>query len=470
MDDRIIGEPAGVLAQAILTSSFGAATTISEKHPETWKHRIRFSGSVGPSRKHRSNIGITRLCPSEFVILNGSKKQMIIENLIHMVTGEFWTIQNPTLPELVLMVGSYGHCRYVLQHLHQQRPPRMPSARKAHLASGEADTGLVNDWERCRLTEKEFWCLMLGNLIRERPDREALWVVIGTQVTGAPGFRKMPKSMVYLNMAIRYGSKSALVHMIDLGWQVNGPWWAYFMTPYRLATRTERTSWELEYLRDPDIPQWGNMDSHRGVYEAFRLEQAKLYQDYKKITKENSEFLESKGGKMPWFVLWFRQKGIVLWANIAYAVLYGILLPIILAFATGPYWAWPKPSSQKLAWAYLWSLAAVLNLPISWIWDKHYLFPVREILTVSLFTALLVLQHLLPLILIATVDFGQSGPGVNLGWVIPFVLIMIELGILALGCGVVAIGYAFAACFDACYVLVYCARGKGFRRGPFGII
>ncbi|KAF3041139.1 hypothetical protein E8E12_008557 [Didymella heteroderae] len=29
MDDRIIGEPAGVVAQAILSSSFGAATTIS---------------------------------------------------------------------------------------------------------------------------------------------------------------------------------------------------------------------------------------------------------------------------------------------------------------------------------------------------------------------------------------------------------------------------------------------------------
>lgn len=70
-----------------------------------------------------------------------------------------------------------------------------------------------------------------------------------------------------------------------------------------------------------------------------------------------------------------------------------------------------------------------MKLSLTTIWDGLSSFPGKQIPTVGLFTALLVLHQLLPLVLIATVNFGQTGAWVNFGWAMPFELIIIGLGI-----------------------------------------
>ena len=100
---------------------------------------------------------------------------------------------------------------------------------------------------------------MLGNLVRDRDDREDLWDVIRAQVAAGHA-----KKMVYLRLAIRHGTNKALTQLLDMGWQVNGPWWAYFMTPYQLSTLMERKASKLtnHWLEDWDKPKWGDLDTH----------------------------------------------------------------------------------------------------------------------------------------------------------------------------------------------------------------
>jgi hypothetical protein len=382
--------------------------------------------------------------------------------------GEYWTILSPTLPEYILLVGSYNHCRFLLSRLHRLRVAKhnaRPFATKSQpsLASNE-ELGISEDWQRCQLTFKEFWCLMLGNLVREREDREQLWDVIRVQVSCGHA-----KKMVYMRLAIRHGTNKALIRLLDMGWQVNGPFWAYFMTPYRLATRMERQARLLRSYHAPigwDSPRWGDLDTHKGVFEEYKKEQEKIHANYGNLAAQNSATLKERGGRMPGFVLWFRNDRFYLWAVVLYYLLYALFLPVLLAYVTGPYWRWRQTSEYKLLWMYVWSIVTVFSPPARLFNKEPSFFTSEVIWTQSLLIIQLVMQHLAPLLVITTVEFHSLN---GMGWFVPFCVIGPEMIIVLVGLLLYALGTAAGAVLDGCWALISYCCGRGFSPGPFGI-
>ena len=248
---------------------------------------------------------------------------------------------------------------------------------------------------------------MLGNLVREREDREGLWDVIRAQVSSGHA-----KKMVYLRLAIRHGTNKALLQLLDIGWDVNGPFWAYFMTPYMLSTHMEhRSTYNFDYHAPPgwDTPRWGDLDTHKGVFEEYKRQQEKIHANYAQLAKSNSTLLRERGGRMPGFVPWFRNAQTYRWAKVLYVFIYAVFLPLTLAFATGPYWAWPRPTKYKLIWMYVWSFITVFSPPIV-IFRKDFssFFTSQHVLQQSLLFLQFMLQHFVPLFIITSVKFPRS--------------------------------------------------------------
>ena len=418
---------------------------------------------------HESTLSAMKLFPREYLGYSAKSFSWLLRSapkaLGRFVGGEYWTISSPTLLEYVLLVGSYRHCRFLLEHLHASRSTKkgihLTSTKSKSSLTVKAEAGIRNHWEHCQLTPKEFWCLMLGNIVREREDREDLWNVIHAQVSDGH-----VKKMVYLRLAIRHGTKKALVQLLDMGWQVNGPFWAYFMTPYSLSTCMERQTNRILHHAPENWanPRWGDLDTHKGVFKQYKKQQEKIYANYRQLAKQMSGILKERGGKMPKCVLWLRNDRTYLQATVLYALMYGLFLPLILTFSTGPYWKWRKPLGQKLAWMYLWSLGAVLFPPVIWFKEKLYFFTSQHIMVQVLLLIQFLLQHLVPLILITSVKLGSRG------WFAPFFVIFFEALIVLSGCALYFLSHVIGATLDGCWVLVSYFCRKGFRPGPLGLL
>jgi hypothetical protein len=466
-NDQVGDQPTCFLAQAILTSSFNAATTISQKFPEAWQHRVSLQ-SRSNRKFHGSHIAIARLFPDEYLDGDYNPFEKVVRSIYkavtEFVTREYYTITNPTLPEYILLVGSYKHCAFLLRHLQ----PLGSTSKGYYLTSNKSkssdlkvERGVGPWWIHCRLSPKEYYCLLLGNLVRDREDRQSLWDVIRAQVSDGHA-----KSMTHLWLAIRHGNNKALVELLNLGWQVNGPFWAYFMTPYRLSTRMERKArYELRYHSPIDLsPRWGDLDTHKGVFNMYVKQQKELNENFEEVTKQNSETLRDRGGRLPRVVLWFRNDRIFLRLIVLYAFIYALFLPFLIAYATGTYWKWIKPKEQKLAWMYIWSLLAVVNPPVVSFRRQLSFFMGRQIFVYVLLIIQLVLQHVVPLFLVVTTNIG------NAAWFLPFIVVVAEVFVFISGLAIFAVGCVFAGGIDVCCVMISYLCGKGFRRGPFGIL
>ena len=409
-----------------------------------------------------------RYFPSEYIVISSNRRVNQIKTLYHkameLIAGEYITLNKMASSEYLLLVGSYKHFRFLLENFHLVKTSDDSSSSavsKIPSPTIQAEAGVPKDWTHHHLTPKEFWCVMLGNLVNNREDREGLWDVIRAQVADGHA-----KKIVYLRLAIKYGNHKALVQLLEMGWSVNGPFWAYCMTPLRLSTRMEQ---EFQYQRpdyDMDRPKWGHMDTHKRVYEEFLKKQSEIFQGFKYLTQKNSETLKSQGGRMPKFVSWLRNGRFKLWSLILYLLLYVVVLPLVLAFGTGPYWVWQKPVSQKLAWMYLWSISAVLFPPILLFKSIHF-FTSQHIIINVLLGMHMVLQHVIPLYLITAVKL--SNPEV-VGWLIPFSIAGPEAIAVLLVFAFYYAGYGIAAGCDGFCVLVAYSCGKGFKPGPLGIL
>jgi hypothetical protein len=277
------------------------------------------------------------------------------------------------------------------------------------------------------------------------------------------------KKMVYLRLAIRHGTNKALDQLLDIGWDVNGPFWAYFMTPYRLSVRMElEARREIKYHApaDWDTQRWGDLNTHRGVFEEYRKQQEKIHDNYAQLAKRNSASLRERGGRMPSFVLWFGKPRIYLCAKVLYVLIYAVFLPLTLAFTTGPYWNWTVSTGHKLFWMYIWSLAAVVSPPIVFFEKHPSFFTGQHILKQTLLSIQLILQHLVPLFVVI---FAEAPPGLT-GYLIPFCVVAPEAGLVMAWSLILISGYLLGLGVDLLWALILFPWAKEFSAGPFGLL
>lgn len=376
--------------------------------------------------------------PTEYLKIYAPHKRMVsctqafyrgfYQPLVHRLTGEYHFITRPSLSEYILLVGSYKHCAFLLKHLHGMRSSGKGisywTTTSAQSSSIKIEDGTPK-WLHCRLTSREYFCLLLGNLVRDREDRRQLWDLIRAQTSNGH-----PKHMFYLRLALRHGNNLALTQLLDLGWQVNGPFWAMFMTPLGLSTFLEiqAAKKKSDVLRHYSFdgwkkPRWGDLVSHKGVFKMYQKSQSQLHENFEELTKQNSETLRSYGGKLPWVVSSLRNEKVMLWTWLCVSLFYGLVLPLTVAHKTGHMWKWKISNDHKVVWVFEWSVTVLLTL----LWLRCSkgvrFFTSAEIVISVLMVIQLILQHLVPWILILSLKHPGDW---LLAALIPFSVMIVE--------------------------------------------
>ena len=332
------------------------------------------------------------------------------------LTGEYREIVNPTVPEYILFIGSSKHCEFMLNQLLSLRCGRGSDRQRPKAPVPGVEEVAHPSWMYCPLKWREYYSLVLGNLVRQREDRERLWDLIQVQIESG-----LPKYSIFLRLAIRHGNTKAVEKLLDLGWDVNGPWWAQClsMTPYQLARYYEnRATKELklhapEYLKNP---RWGSLGTHKGVYELYIKHFREIFENLEDISKKNSELLASRGGSVPLHFAWTGSwTGEVSFAG-ASLIIYFIVLPLLLALVSEKHWAWHSSVGEKIGWLYIWSSTnfAWFALVVCVLETDGQIYPSEAVTLRFFFGGLAVAQHIVPLLLVTLIDWGSKA------WLFPF--------------------------------------------------
>ncbi|KAF6807634.1 hypothetical protein CSOJ01_08075 [Colletotrichum sojae] len=226
-----------------------------------------------------------------------------------------------------------------------------------------------------------FYGLGLGNIIRNRPDRKALWNVVIAQISTGHSI-----SGDHLKLAVDCSNTEALREMLDMGCAVNGLWRDYFDTPLQHAldshSRCDKLKEDLEIdsrsftpaqqnmvmdlhgtdgppaLRDP------NPQTHSEIYnEYYEIRRDQLVNLYLQKLNEATTILREHGGRtspFPFFTKWVALRA---WTISLQALLYLGVLPNVLVFATQKGWQ-QATMGQKFAFAYLWALLSYAVPPV----------------------------------------------------------------------------------------------------------
>lgn len=297
-----------------------------------------------------------------------------------------------TVAQKILSTGSYDQCRFVLGHLltqrssgigyHQQngwsRVLRWWQFRSIRRPTNGEES--VPEWYRCPLDSTEYDALLTGNIIRNRPDRKALWNVVVAQISTGHSI-----SVDHLKLAVDCSNTEALREMLDIGCAVNGSWRDYTTTPLQHAlgihSRCEDMMEELLYrrsfspsqqdmlmdlhgmdgppsLRDPDL------QTHSEIYSKYSgIRQEQFVNLYMQKLSEAITILREHGGRISPFSFVTERVTLEAWKTILHALLYAGFLPNVLVSATQASWQ-QATTGQKFAFAYLWALTSYSIPPV----------------------------------------------------------------------------------------------------------
>ncbi|KAF4953670.1 hypothetical protein FSARC_12355 [Fusarium sarcochroum] len=112
-----IGQSTCFLAQAILASEFDAAHVLARRFPEVWGHRV-------PLKRYQSEttLSLARMFPDEYLpesLIKSEPVDFLISmyrRSIEILFGEIHKIDKPTVPEYILLVGTYKHSSRTFFH------------------------------------------------------------------------------------------------------------------------------------------------------------------------------------------------------------------------------------------------------------------------------------------------------------------------------------------------------------------
>lgn len=62
---------------------------------------------------------------------------------------------------------------------------------------------------------------------------------------------------------------------------------------------------------------------------------------------------------MPFFVAALRNRKVFFCSIFLYVITYIAILPALITYTTGKYWAWQPPVEQQFVWMIVWGLAAM---------------------------------------------------------------------------------------------------------------
>ncbi|KAI1335948.1 hypothetical protein F5Y15DRAFT_408851 [Xylariaceae sp. FL0016] len=318
------------LEQAILFSLFSMASTIIDRFPDVFRKRSRCSGLCLWRSKERKNLKDTSRGSIVRVLREGSKEQcrFVLERLLPLRTCD-----------------SRHECQSEKIQKHEEGVPA---------------------WFSCPLTSEEFHNLVRGNIMSIDIDREDLWDVVEVQVR--LGHRR---SVSYLRLAILHGNTDALRQLLQRGWNPNGPVWARLKTPLQYSQDLKKLNGdfgELFKYWNPDLPQtdWKDSRTHAIVYEAYKKQhQGHNWAQWYSRLGSSQEILRSHGGKASPLAAFFNEENetLRLWTFVGFVLLYAVVLPLILTYATKGTWT-SMSTGQKLGFSYMWSALAVFFPPL----------------------------------------------------------------------------------------------------------
>lgn len=300
--------------------------------------------------------------------------------------------------DVVLLTGTYEQCQFIMKHMLSQRsvgsgfPERSRWKRLQSLslfhrfrhdrkATYEEEGG--PEWHRCPLDSDEYNALLLGNILRNDPNRKALWSVISTQIASGHS-----RSAQYLKKAVEVSNTEALVELLDRGWRVNGSWRHCLDTPLQhalmkdnlLMAASSRDDWWLDALIElhgvfgaPAL-QGPRLGTHHQIYMAYQGARRIQALDLCRLKiDEAAAILRKYGGRVSLFSSTTRTisaagGAVLAWAFILHSLLYAVVLPLVLIYA--PQGVWHDMSTgQKFGFAYLWTLISYF-VPHFWIFKS----------------------------------------------------------------------------------------------------
>ncbi|KAI9761607.1 MAG: hypothetical protein M1840_001747 [Geoglossum simile] len=354
-DEQISHQPTSYLAQAILANSFWAADLILQKYPETIYQRV----CVMPLYLRDPILDDTTQSPSRSYLLDVDTEPPPL---------------SLSLTEYILLVGSYKSCAYLLRVLQKDRDRPSTTVhrfgihcqqRTATVTSEEGWSG----WGGLRLTPQEYQSLLTGLIKDDREDRLALWEVVSSQVQ-----QGHTTDWYNLRLALFYGNSTAVKELLGRGWSANGPAWAHFITPLRLAMNLHRhgPGSVLPNFKDPywrcsgpnKTPQTPGLLSFQESYEEkYNKQNAKRESNLLANVIE----LKRNGG----YVSRIYQHQIPPWMFCL--IFYSAVFPLTLAFALK---ISPLNLRQRIGFMYLNSVIAAALPPLflpfstSTVWRK----------------------------------------------------------------------------------------------------
>lgn len=371
----------GFLIASLSNSYFRATDVLIQRCPELWEFQCREYSRIEPFL-----AGFERASKNDIIPILWMYVEEVVTELPHFTTTA----------EHVLLMESYTQCQYTLKSLmaiRSKRPKTEPLAirvrrltAKAMSRRGGSEEDGAPEWKRYPLTPSEYHCLLIGNILRNRPDRLDLWSVIEAQVRN--GHSKATK---YLKLALRCSNMTALRAMLDIGWNPGGSFLSqWFLSPALLALRLEMKARKPDVdiilapalLQDqdfgdaPPLLRGPALETHKGLYSRYNRNRSDRFRSlYIERLRDSQEMLKSYGAPTSIFPLMLAWAGgsaswqrdayvdvamIYIW--LAYAVLYAAILPLSLTFGTKMVWT-SLPLSSKLGFTYLWSgLAAGMTL------------------------------------------------------------------------------------------------------------
>lgn len=286
-----------------------------------------------------------------------------------------------TVTEAILSNGTYGQCQFIMKHILSQRlaGPKFSTRSQWKMLQSWYRSHRFRDnhtsaceeggpeWRRCPLNPDEYRALLLGNILRNHPDRKALWSVIDTQI--ASGHSRSTK---YLKLAIDSSNTEALVELLERGWRVNGSLRHCLDTPLQCALKWERSFGlpiegldlliEMHGVSGPPALQGPLLETHQDIYRKYDdARKQPVVELYRRKMAEAATILREHGGRVS-----PAGRAVLGWAYILHTLLYAVVLPLVLVYATQGVWH-DMSLGQKFGFAYLWTLLSYSFPHVSWL-------------------------------------------------------------------------------------------------------
>ena len=343
-DQRFARQPTSYLAQAILAKSFRMADIIVGKYPEILESQVVF---IVPPYLDNDSPRSDDLGAGSYLLKFDTEP---IPEFLSLI-------------KYILFVGSYHSCRYIFHILLNTRnggaSSRQGMSAAHQSATLDTEAGRTG-WSGLKLRNEEYHIMLTGLIKDNREDRYPLWSVVSSQA--AQGHST---DWYYLRLALFYANNRAVKELLRCGWSVNGPSWAYFMTPLLLATRLV-TSQNL-VLPSLDIARkkgYGKYPptSQRNTPTDYSFSELFNERYSHRLTnlQENIKTLKQNGAYAPALAL-VENDGFWVWFWLFYFLLYFLVLPLAVGFATHIR-GLARP--QVVGWMYAYAVLATLLPPL----------------------------------------------------------------------------------------------------------